>query len=152
GTPMVAAGDSLLDAGERVAGHEPDGTVHLPARPGELVAYGPDDGFPDRINIRRGILQDRQGTIWFGTEGTTVFDGLRFSTIGVAQGFGSEAYAPLLEDPAGNLWLGGNTTGVVRIARCGLVAYDDHDGLDSVHVMGVGEDAAGALYVTTIGD
>jgi ligand-binding sensor domain-containing protein len=49
----------------------------------------------------------------------------------------------LEEDAAGNLWLGTNATGAMRLARNGLVTYDEADGL--VGVDALFEDAAGTL-------
>lgn len=148
GTPLLAAGDSLLDAGGRGAPGHDDRGVRLPSRPGEIVRYTPADGFPT-TSLRRAIYEDSHGTLWFSGEHQVRFDGHRFEPLGVAQGFPEPSLAPLVEDPAGNLWFGGVSAGAIRLAPGGLVGFDTADGLIAKQVTGLCGDASGALYVTT---
>jgi signal transduction histidine kinase len=74
------------------------------------------------------------------------FDGERFALRGRAQGFLEDSLVPMIEDPAGNLWFGGNSAGIVRLPPHGLITYDALDGLDSDNILSIVEDAAGTVY------
>jgi signal transduction histidine kinase/ligand-binding sensor domain-containing protein len=98
---------------------------------------------------RRGFCEDSSGTIWIGTTGDLVrYDGT-FSELGRAQlGIEWGGLSACVEDAAGNLWFGSGSSGVVRLARHGIVAFGPADGFDSPPVHGFVEDAA-QLYAYT---
>jgi len=148
GTPLIAAGASLT--GVALPGHTADGRVALPRLPGEVVHYDSIDGYPYDA-VRRGIYEDATGTVWLAGGHLVAFDGARFEIRGRAQGFPEDSVAPLVEDPAGNVWFGGLSAGVVRFSPHGLITYDALDGLDADRIMSVVEDAAGTIYGVSLG-
>lgn len=88
------------------------------AEPGALAAWvclGARDGLPS--DMVRLTFEDSHGQFWYGSE----FDGLAVARQGWSRRFGpSDSLAgaelkAMLEDPAGNLWLGGGK-GLTRIA------------------------------------
>ena len=58
--------------------------------------------------------------------------GQRFSFYTARNGLSYQEITALSEDLGGNLWLGTNTAGAMKLARNGFVTYDDQDGLDYV--------------------
>ena len=57
-----------------------------------------------------------------------------------------DTYHPAItEDAAGNLWLGSENRGAIRIARAGFVSYDRSDGLDDTRIASLIQDRAGEL-------
>ncbi len=82
----------------------------------------------------RGLLQffpnrDEQGR-WFHPY--TQRNGLSYSEITAVN-----------EDAGGNLWLGTNTAGAMKLARQGFITYDQRDGLHSIN--SIFEDRSGAV-------
>src|SRR5688572_30187302 len=59
------------------------------------------------------------------------------------QGLSSFEITAINEDLAGNLWLGTNTAGAMKLTRRGITSFDERDGLKSIHA--VFEDRAGNL-------
>ncbi len=64
---------------------------------------------PPRISefVRR-IFQDKNGNLWFGTNGDGVirFDGDTLAYFSIAEGFGGVAVRGIVEDRKGNIWFG----------------------------------------------
>ena len=152
GTRLVGENETLWDAGGRGgAASAADGTLRLPSAAGEIVRYSAGDGFPDKLGVRRGTYEDSRGDVWFGASSLVRFDSRRrrFEKLGSAQGMPEEFFAPCIEDAAGNMWFGGNTTGVVRVAPSGLVAFTLADGLAHTGVFSVVSDRAGTVYAIT---
>lgn len=69
----------------------------------------------------------------------------RFHSYGRQQGLTHDATMTLGEDAVGNLWIGTEVTGAMRLARQGFTTYYETDGL--VGAMEVFEDRRGSLYV-----
>jgi len=147
GTRLLAdEDDSLVAAAMRNgAAHGLAGVTRLPRVPGEILHYGPDDGYP-ADGVRRGIFEDSRGTLWLAGENLVAFDGARFRKLGRAQGLPEDSMAPLIEDAAGNVWFGGFAAGVSRLAPHGLVTYDALDGLDTDRIVSIVEDRAGTVF------
>lgn len=61
------------------------------------------------------ILEDRDGCLWFGTNGggVSLYDGQVFQTLTAADGLGGNVVQGVLEDRNGDLWFGTNN-GVTR--------------------------------------
>lgn len=106
-------------------------------------------------NAANAIVRTRDGYLWIGTfEGAARFDGVRFT---VFDGNNTPALhsnhqiMALLEDRAGNLWLGTNGGGLVRYRDGHFQAFSTADGLAHNHVRALWEDRAGNLWIGTDG-
>jgi len=149
GTQLVAAGDNLTAAAARqgpplTAG----GRVRWPARPGELRHLTTTEGLAGNW-VRTGLFESEDGTIWVGSLGLSRIADGRVTTFDVAEGIADTAVAPAAEDSAGHLWIGSASSGVMRLARGGLVTYDERDGLLGDWINSVVDD--GELYVVGLG-
>lgn len=71
--------------------------------------------------------------------------GHQFSAYGTEQGLSYREITALSEDSSGNLWLGTNTAGLMKLARNGFVTYGQADGLISAN--SIFEDQSGAICV-----
>jgi len=108
-----------------------------------LVTFSTADGLAG--NNIAGVLEDREGALWFGTteNGVSRYDGKTFTSVtGAPSIVGNGA---MLEDQAGNIWLGGD----------GVIVRYDEGGLERFDVPGtvtaILEDAAAALWIGTWG-
>ncbi|MBT4500491.1 MAG: SpoIIE family protein phosphatase [Gemmatimonadetes bacterium] len=64
----------------------------------------------------RCILEDRDGTLWFGTSGgVSRYDGLIFQTLTQGDGLADNSVRSIFEDRDGYLWFG-TTTGITRFS------------------------------------
>jgi diguanylate cyclase (GGDEF)-like protein len=91
------------------------------------------------------MLQDRQGFLWFATEGgVSRYDGHRFQFFGSEQGLPSAEVFTLLEDSQGTLWFG-TYRGLVRWENGRFVQAD----LPSVPVEAIHVGPGGQVWVTT---
>lgn len=102
-----------------------DGAVWLRSQRGAyrlkdsmLVQYDKDNGFTD--NAVTAILADKEGSIWFGTEGHGIyrFSGAQFSILDEKSNLPSELVMSFAPTPKGNLYIG--------TADAGLYYLDDN--------------------------
>lgn len=105
-------------------------------------------------NTVQAITRTRDGYLWLGTQaGVARFDGAGFtvfdsSNTGEIKG---SLITALLEDRAGDLWLGTDGSGL-NLYRAGRFRlYTTGDGLPDDHVRALLEDRAGNLWVGTYG-
>ncbi len=70
------------------------------------------------------------GVVAFFPEGDE--HGQRFRVYTKRHGLSFQEVTALNEDSGGNLWLGTNTAGAMKLARDGFVTYGEQDGVDSV--------------------
>ena len=119
---------------------EPDRKIRLPDQPGQIVQLvKPSLG---TLNIRTNTTSD--GHVWITSNSELLeFDGQTFHEYGVAQGLPT-GMAEIVEDAAGNLWVGGRT--LMRLNRKGLITYNDDDGLNSSALFAINEAADGSVY------
>jgi ligand-binding sensor domain-containing protein/signal transduction histidine kinase len=66
-----------------------------------------------------------------------------------AQGLSGTFIWSMTEDRDGNPWIATNTGGVMKMARNGLTTWRQDNGLDADFVMGISEDQAGELCLTS---
>ncbi len=88
----------------------------------QIESWDTDRGLPQ--NSVTAIVQSRDGRLWFGTlNGLVRFDGLQFEVFDENNlpELGSSQIVSLFEDPAGNLWVGTKTAGVVLIDANGQI-------------------------------
>lgn len=107
------------------------------------------------------ILQDRQGFMWFGTEGgLNKYDGYQFSIYEHdpenPQSLSSNVISSIYEDRDGTLWIG-TVTGLDRLDRKTntfvnyLQDLTDSDNANARSVLTINQDQSGALWVGTDG-
>ncbi len=99
------------------------------------------------------LCLDRGGTLWTGTS-----RGLSRVRGGAVQPFGGAGGPPhgvvvvcLLEDHEGNLWIGTDGDGLLRLRDAPIVTYGKRDGLTKDYVYAVLEDPHGIVWVGTRG-
>ena len=93
------------------------------------------------------MLEDRDGTLWFGTTGgVTHYDGRTFTI----HELGSIALS-MLEDRNGHLWFGTERSGVVRYDGREFKSITTEDGLPEGGVLSILEDREGMLWFAVVG-
>jgi signal transduction histidine kinase/ligand-binding sensor domain-containing protein len=133
---------TLPHGGRLIDGDEP--LWEVAARGGAWLRFEPDG------TARRTIVEDSRGTIWIGTSNHVVrYDGRAFRVLTAREFQHEGSFTPCVEDNAGNLWFGGATAGVLRLAATGLVAFDEADGLHDVDVVGLVAAPDGPPYPVT---
>ena len=102
------------------------------------------------------LYQSEAGTIWIGTDEGLIEFALshrnvarRFRTYLPAQGISGKEIRSLGEDIDGNLWIGTESAGVMRLARNGLVTFTEDDGLEDTRIASVFEDVSGHVCALT---
>ena len=112
---------------------------------GEARRFTTEDGLAH--NSVRALHRASDGRFWIGTRGgLSVFDGTMFRTYTTAQGLSGRVSA-LAEDGDGNLWVGTQTSGAMKISRSGLLSYRETEGLGNADIISIFETKAGELYV-----
>lgn len=102
----------------------------------------------------KNIIQTRDGYIWLGTRsGLIRYDGKRFTVFdgGSVPQLSNDDIEALMEDRAGNLWIGTFGGGLVcKKARDGkYAAYNTKNGLSDNLIFGLEEDAEGGIWIAT---
>lgn len=140
-----------------------------PVGPGHTVAAGPgrghwrtydmSDGLPN-VGILS-ILQDRDGNLWFGTEGggTCRFDGHVFQTLTTEDGLADGRVRSIIQDRSGAIWFAPGymfgskrspeTGGVTRLTGNQFQRFTTEDGLADSRVKLIREDRQGNLWFIT---
>ncbi len=96
------------------------------------------------------ILEDRSGTLWFGTPGQGLYrfrDGV-FGILTTADGLVSNWIMALYEDAASSLWIGTSGQGMNRLRDGRLAAIRPADGLWDGSALTILEDRTGYLWMT----
>lgn len=100
------------------------------------------------------ICQDRNGRLWFGTEGggASQYDGKRFRTFHKEHGLSGDVVRVIFEDAEGRLWFGTQDGGVCWFD--GKRFYHDElpAELQTAHVRAITQDNNGYLWFATFGD
>ncbi len=102
------------------------------------------------VSSPRVITEDREGNIWFvnGRQGVAMFDGLRFTTIGIAQGLTKNTIFDMFMDEDGKVWM--STYGGVNIYDPGSFR---HPGIFSdATVKSLYQDSRGHIWFGVEGD
>jgi signal transduction histidine kinase len=143
--PLDASGairpDGFVDGARIVDG------VRLPDRPGDGVWISPADGIGD--GVIAGLLQTRDDRIWLAPVkgGVTEFDGQQFHHH-TRQELGFFLPRKLAEDGEGNIWIASLDRGVIRLARTGITAFTETEGLEFSSYASIVEDRQGRIVVT----
>ena len=99
------------------------------------------DGLGD--NFVRALYQSSDRRIWISTGGgLTEFDGQRFQNYTMTQGLSDNRVTIMTEDRQGDLWIGTENNGVMRLTRNGFISYGAADGvgLTSIHSLWENQD------------
>ncbi len=114
-----------------------------------MQRVGADEGMPPGAILT--IYVDSRNRVWFGSEsGPYRLDDGR--AVAAASGSHARGYVPrILEDRAGNLWVGTVNSGLVRLGEHGDEALALADGLPHGRVSGLLEDREGSLWIGTNG-
>ena len=120
--------------------------LKLPSNDGEYAVFTEKQGLPDSRVLE--IFRASDGQMWIASRrGATLFDGEKFQTFTTRNGLISDEILCFGEDKAGNVWLGTESTGVMRAARNGFTTYTNADGLPDIRIASVFEGSDGNLYV-----
>ncbi len=94
------------------------------------------------------IIQDREGDLWFATNGhgVTRYDGKTFTRFTTEEGLPSNSASSLLEDSQGNIWIA-TSGGLCRYDGKTFRAYTMEDGLAGNSVGALFEDSQGHLWM-----
>ncbi len=115
-----------------------------------LKTYSVEDGLVQSSVYA--ILQDRDGYLWFGTEGgVSKFDGVKFTNYTVSDGLGQSHVRCILQDRKGNLWFGTVGGGVTRFNGKKFTTYTDKNGLGNNEILCLMEDKDGVIWIGTDG-
>jgi len=107
------------------------------------------DGLGERVVA---LFQSSDGRLWANSS----FHGLNevifkesekpsIRSYTTAHGLSSDALAALAEDLDGNLWLGTESSGAMKLMKSGFTTYDEADGLGSARINAIVESEAGEL-------
>lgn len=107
---------------------------------------------PQRISdyIRR-IFQDKNGHLWFGTNGDGVcrYDGKTLEYFSIQQGFGGFAVRAIVEHKNGDLFFG-TERGLTKYDGKSFTNYTEKDGLVGSNVWSVAIDDKGIVWIGTL--
>ena len=134
----------VVQAGDGRTAKGGDGT-----RQGVWQTFDVADGLPNPVVYSIG--QDREGNLWFGTEGSGVsrYDGAQFTTFTTEDGLAHNIVRSILADGQGNLWFGTEGGGVSRYDGKAFTSFTTEDGLAGSHVSAMVEDQEGNLWFGT---
>ncbi|MFI4968989.1 MAG: two-component regulator propeller domain-containing protein, partial [Lysobacterales bacterium] len=130
----------------------------VPSAPPQFVPLSVADGLPSSVVYK--TVQDAQGFIWIGTQdGLARYDGVGFRVFRHAPAdpasLPSNDVSALLIDRAGNLWCGGEASGLNRLGADGntfahwMHRPNELGTLGSNDLFALAEDASGAIWVGT---
>ena len=174
GSPDVAPGDAWHteagdlwfpgDGGMRrgIAGQ---GVYRYDGRSLSYLAFPLPPGLEeDNPCLVTGIVQGRDGTVWFGTyPGVFRYDGRSFTVIndetaGIETGLERFHVRCIFEDSRGNLWIGNNGLGVLLYDGQAVSNFTEQHGLGTSdmgpsgplsRIFSIAEDAAGSIWFGT---
>ena len=107
-----------------------------------------EEGLPQ--NFVRALAQTTDGYLWVGSDaGVSRFDGMRFASFGMLEGFQSGPVQTLLSDRFGSLWVGTVGRGLGRWQNGRYTAFTTANKLPSDTVNALAEGPAGQIWVGT---
>ena len=136
---------------ERVGPLLSNGLLDLPEAPGEWRTLDAIPGTGSSAWQR--ILERKDGRVVLTTTaGLAVANDDRLEFFGRRNGLGDGILGELLEDGERNLWIGTQSTGLLRVHPAGFTSFGEEDGLLDVQVADVFRGDSGALYVASRGN
>jgi ligand-binding sensor domain-containing protein len=103
------------------------------------------------------LFQTSDGRLWAGVGGRLVSPtgglseflpdgkGRSFRTYAIANGLSDVDISTMAEDRDGNLWLGTETSGAMKLTLSGLTSYDESDGFNKTRVRAIFDDWDGRI-------
>jgi len=128
-----------------------------PAGPGKVVPAGSGTGHWRTYDVTDGladvsvysILQDREGHLWFGTDGgVSRYDGQVWTKFTTKDGLAHNVVRSILQDQEGHLWFG-TIGGVSRYDGQVWTTFTTKDGLTHNVVISILQDREGYLWFGT---
>jgi ligand-binding sensor domain-containing protein/two-component sensor histidine kinase len=144
--PASSAARELRGCG---AGPLPHRRLHFPTRADDACIMSPSDGLVDRRVYA--LMVGSDGHIRVGTvSGLSDIDGAHVTSVSHAHGLVDDPISTITEDRDGNLWIGTDASGALRIAAFGLVSYFEADGLRNDFVPSLFEDEPGRVVAVSL--
>lgn len=115
------------------------------------VTYNASSGLGNSSYVHS-IARTRGGSLWIGTADTLAElppgeASARPRLFGAASGLAQGQIQAVTEDSAGNLWIGTDSEGALRILQGGFVSYDETDGLPRENIASLALSRSGELLV-----
>lgn len=128
-----------------------DGASFVPFPLPRVEIDEPESRFSPRVVFA--MIQDREGNLWFGTdgEGAHRYDGASFTSYTTKHGIGGNMVRSIREDRHGRIWIGSDGGGVTCIDGTTRRTYTAKDGLSNDRIYEILEDRAGNLWFSTLG-
>lgn len=121
-------------------------SITLPEKAGEFTVFDETNGLTDNHILEIFASSDNQ--IWLASrKGISVFDGEKFRKYSTQNGLISDEILCFAEDSTGNIWIGTESTGVMRAAQNGFITYTETDGLPDLRISSIFEGSDGEIYV-----
>jgi ligand-binding sensor domain-containing protein/signal transduction histidine kinase len=113
--------------------------------------FNSDDGLA--LNGVNCSMLDRDGNLWFGTQGggASKYDGKSFTTFSTTQGLRDGTVTSLYQDRAGNIWMATQSGGASKYDGSGLTNFTIAQGLPSDQVTSIFEDRSGTMWFGEVG-
>lgn len=101
-------------------------------------------------NIVRTLFVDRQQTLWIGTQsGLLTYRNNQFTPVSLPGARGELSISSILEDHAGTIWVGTDSSGLFRIMREGVKSLGRQTGLLDDRILSLAEGKDGTLWIVT---
>ncbi|MCW1923831.1 ATP-binding protein [Luteolibacter arcticus] len=111
-----------------------------------VKSWTTDDGLPQ--NTVEAIAETSDGYIWAGTRGGLArFDGVQFTTYGLAEGLKSVYIVDLLDDGEGGLWIATGGGGISHYRNGSIRTLTTADGLAHNLVLALAKTGDGSLWL-----
>jgi signal transduction histidine kinase/ligand-binding sensor domain-containing protein len=97
------------------------------------------------------VIEDREGSLWLGTEGHGLYELRRqfVQTYSSQQGLIDSNIYPIYQDHTGAIWVGAWSTGLSRFKDGKFTNYTVADGLPDALVTAIHEDRDGQIWIAT---
>lgn len=130
----------------------PDGAVWLGTRDAGLFRVDRGrttsirDGLPDdKINC---LLSASERDLWIGTDkGIVRWDGRQLTSAGVPRELAGVQVLSMIKDRDGNIWVGTDARGVLRLNSHGVTALKEGAGVRTAAITAIFEDREGSVWI-----